>query len=74
MAYPYQFSGGAAARTCCTEVRTQFSAPFLRVDLHGSGAFQRPAIANINRKTMGFARAGSFGAGLARYAPAKNNE
>jgi hypothetical protein len=45
-------------------VRTQFSAQFFLVDLHGSGAFQRSAIANINRKTMGFARAGSFGAGL----------
>jgi hypothetical protein len=42
--------------------------------LHGSGAFQRPAIVNNNRKTMGFARGGPFGAGLARYAPANNNE
>jgi len=42
--------------------------------LHESRAFKRPAIINNNRKTMGFARGGPFGAALARYVAANNNE
>ena len=75
MTYPYKFSTGAAcARPAAQGLELSSVHQSLVSILHGSSAFQRPAIVNNNRKTMGFARGGPFGAALARYVPANNNE